>query len=80
MRFNFIHNDSIKTFNDVTRHVEFEEDQLHAEKPVNEAFISETKMRGAYGSKYKRVRVRVPRAKLEEEEEEAGCSWDHTAK
>jgi hypothetical protein len=37
-------------------------------------------MRGAYGSKYKRVRVRVPRAKLEEEEEEAGCSWDHTAK
>jgi len=40
-------------------------------------------MRGAYGSKYKRVSVRVPRAKLEEEEEEeeeAGCSWDHTAK
>ena len=33
-----------------------EEDRLHAEKPVNEAFISEIKMRGAYDSKYKKCK------------------------
>jgi len=49
---NLAHNDNIKTFYDVARHVELEEDRLHAEKLINEAFISETKMRDAYGSKY----------------------------
>jgi len=52
MRVNLTHNDNIKTFYDVTRHVELEEDRLHVEKPINEAFISETKMCDAYGSKY----------------------------
>jgi hypothetical protein len=30
MHINLIHNDNIKTFDDVARHVELEEDQLHA--------------------------------------------------
>jgi len=61
MRVNLTHNDNIKTFDDVACHVELEEDQLHAEKPINEAFISETKMHGAYGSKYKRGKVKGPK-------------------
>ena len=61
MRFNLIHNNNIKTFDDVARHVKLEEDQLHAEKPINEAFISETKVRGAYGSKFKRGRAKGPK-------------------
>jgi hypothetical protein len=58
---NFTHNDNIKTFDDVAHHVELEEDRFHAEKPINEAFISETKMRGAYGSKYKRGKAKGPK-------------------
>jgi len=58
MRVNLTHNDNIKTFDDVACHVELEEDRLHAEKPINEAFISETKMRGAYGSNYKRGKAK----------------------
>jgi hypothetical protein len=54
MRVNLTHNDNIKTFDDVARHVELEEDRLQAGKLINEAFISETKMRGAYDSKYKK--------------------------
>ena len=34
MRVNLTHNDNIKTFDDVTRHVKLEEDRLLAEKPV----------------------------------------------
>jgi hypothetical protein len=41
---NFTHNNNIKTFNDVAHHVELQEDRLLTEKPVNEAFIFETKM------------------------------------
>jgi hypothetical protein len=58
MRVNLTHNDNFKTFDDVARHVELEEDRLHAEKPINEAFISETKMRGAYDSKYKKGKAK----------------------
>jgi hypothetical protein len=54
MRVNLTHNDNIKTFDDVARHVELEEDRFHAKKPINKAFIFETKMRGAYDSKYKK--------------------------
>jgi len=54
MRVNLTSNDNIKIFDDVARHVELEEDQLLTKKPVNEAFIFETKMRGAYGSKHKK--------------------------
>ena len=32
---NLTHNDNIRTFDDVTRHVELEEDRLHADKPIN---------------------------------------------
>ena len=45
MRVNLTHNDNIKTFDDVARHIELEEDQLRAEKPINETFMSETKIR-----------------------------------
>jgi hypothetical protein len=61
MSVNLTHNDNIKTFDDVAHHVELEEDRLHAEKPINEAFISETKMRGAYGSKYKKSKAKGPK-------------------
>ena len=61
MRVNLTHNDNIKTFDDVDRHVELEEDRLHAEKLINEVFISKTKMRGAYGSKYKRGKAKGPK-------------------
>jgi len=54
MYVNLTHNDNIKTFNDVARHVKREEDWLHNKKPVNKAFISETKMCEVYGSKYKK--------------------------
>jgi ligand-binding SRPBCC domain-containing protein len=49
---NITYNDNIKIFDDVAHHVELEENRLHAEKPVNKAFISETNICGAYDSKY----------------------------
>jgi hypothetical protein len=61
MRVNLTHNDNIKTFDDVARHVELEEDRLQAGKLINEAFISETKMRGAYGSKYTKGKAKGPK-------------------
>jgi hypothetical protein len=39
MRVNLTHNDSIKKFEDVARHVELEEDRLMAEKGVEEAYL-----------------------------------------
>ena len=42
---NFTYNDNIKTFDNVVYHVEFEEDQLLTEKPVQEAFMIENKSR-----------------------------------
>ena len=53
MRANLTHNENIKTFDDVARHVELEEDRLLSEKPANEAFITESKSRGAKGSRRK---------------------------
>jgi len=61
MRVNFTHNDNIKTFDDVAHHVELKKGWFHAEKPVNEAFISETKMRGAYDSKYEKGNGKGPK-------------------
>jgi len=61
MRVNLTHNDNIKTFDDVAHHVELQKDRLHAEKPVNEAFISETKMRATYDSKYKKGNGKGPK-------------------
>ena len=43
IRVNLIHNDSIKTFDDVARHVELEKDRLLAENPVQEASMTENK-------------------------------------
>ena len=53
MRVNLIHNDNIKTFDDVAHHVELE-DRLLAEKLVQKAFMSENKSRRAQGFKFKR--------------------------
>ena len=39
----FTHNDNIKTFDDVARHVELEEDRLLAKKLVQEAFMTKNK-------------------------------------
>jgi len=61
MRVNLTHNDNIKTFDDVARHVELEEDRLHAKKPINEVFIFKTKMCGAYGFKYKKGKAKGPK-------------------
>jgi len=66
MSVNLTYNDNLKTFDDVAHHVELEEDRLHAEKPINKAFISETKMRGAYGSKYKKGKAKGPKYAREE--------------
>jgi hypothetical protein len=54
MYVNLTNHNNIKTFDDVARHVELEEDRLYAKKPINEAFIFETMMRRAYNSKYKK--------------------------
>ncbi|KAB5569135.1 hypothetical protein DKX38_002928 [Salix brachista] len=58
MRVNLTHNDNIKKIDDVAHHIELEKDRLHAEKPINEVFMSETKMHGTYGSKYKMGEVK----------------------
>ena len=50
MRVNLTHDDNIKTFDDVARHVELEEDHLFIEKLVQKAFMTENKSRGAQGS------------------------------
>ena len=47
MRVNLTHNDNIKTFDNVARHVKLEEDRLLAKKPVQKAFMTENKSRGA---------------------------------
>ena len=51
MRVNLTHNGKIKTFGDVTRHVELEEDRLLIEKHVQKAFMTENKSRGTQGSR-----------------------------
>ena len=37
------HNDNIKTFDDVARHIELEKDRVLAEKPIQEAFMTKNK-------------------------------------
>jgi hypothetical protein len=58
---NLTYNDNIKIFDDVAHHVELEENRLHAEKPVNKAFISETNMCGLYDFKYKKGKSKGPK-------------------
>ena len=45
---NLTHNDNIKTFDDVARHIELEEDCLLADKPYGEAYMTESKKIGAF--------------------------------
>ena len=63
MRVNLTHNDNIKTFDDVARHVELEEDLLFAEKPVQEVFMTENKSRGAQGSGRNKGKGKGPQGK-----------------
>ena len=63
---NLTHNDNIKTFDDVARHVELEEDHLFAEKPIQEAFMIENKShksRGAQGSGRNKGKGKGPQGK-----------------
>ena len=48
------HNDNIKTFDDVGRHVELEEDRLLVDKPYEEAYMIESKKIGAFDSGQKK--------------------------
>ena len=47
MHVNLTHYENIKTFDDVARHVELEEDRLFAEKPIQKAFMIKSKSRRA---------------------------------
>ena len=50
LRINLTHNDNIKTFDDVARHVEQEEDRLLVDKPVRWAYMIESKKFRAFGT------------------------------
>ena len=43
LHINLTHNDNIKTFDDVAKHVELEEDRLLADKPFREGYMIEFK-------------------------------------
>ena len=59
LRINLTHNDNIKTFDDVARHVELEEDCLLTDKPYGEAFMTESKKVRAYGLGRKKWKGKV---------------------
>ena len=63
MRVNLIHNNNIKTFDDVAHHVELEKDRLLAEKPVQEAFMTKNKSREAQGSGRNKGKSKSPQSK-----------------
>ena len=65
MYVNLTHNDNIKTCDDVARHVELEEDRRLIEKHVQEAFMTENKLRGAQGFGCNKGKVRVLKEKEE---------------
>ena len=67
MHVNLTHNDNIKTFDDVARQVELEEDRFLAEKPDQEAFMTENKSRGAQGSGRNKGKGKGPKGKGENE-------------
>ena len=54
MRVNLTYNESIKTFDDVARHVELEEEQLLSEPPTEEAFVAGLSSKKRSGLKRKR--------------------------
>ena len=54
LRINLTHNDNIKTFDGLSQHVELEEDCLLADKPVGQAYMTESKKFGAFGTAWKK--------------------------
>ena len=54
LRINLTHNDNIKTFDDVARHVELEEDRLLNDKLVRQAYMTRSKKFGASGTGQKK--------------------------
>ena len=50
LRINLTHNDNIKTFVDVARHVELEEDHLLTNKSSRQAYMSESNKVGSFGT------------------------------
>ena len=67
MHVNLTHNDNIKTFDDVARHVELKENRLLVKKPVQEAFMIENKSRGAQGSGRNKGKGKGPKGNGENE-------------
>ena len=63
MHVNLTHNDNIKTFDDVARHVELEGDRLLAEKPVQEAFMNKNKSQGVQGFRHNKDKGKGPQGK-----------------
>ena len=53
------YNDNIKTFDDDVRHVKLEEDCLLANKPYEEAYMTESKKIGAFGLGQKKWKCKV---------------------
>ena len=47
MHVKLTHNDNIKIFDDVARHVKLEKDRLFIKKMIHKAFMTETKLRRA---------------------------------
>ncbi|GAB2284052.1 hypothetical protein Dimus_039641 [Dionaea muscipula] len=60
MRVNLTHNDLIRTFDDVSRHLEMEEDRLIEDKPATEAHMVSTSQRGALSFRRRKGRQFAP--------------------
>ena len=56
---NLTHNENIKTFDDIARHVELEEDRFLTFKPYGEAYMTESKKIRASGSGRKEWKGKV---------------------
>ena len=54
LKVNLIHNDNIKTFSDVARHVELEDERLGAAKAASNAFMAESSGKDSSGFKSKK--------------------------
>ena len=50
MKVNLTHNESIKTFNNIARHVELEDERLGVAKIQGQAFVAESNSLKASGS------------------------------
>ena len=53
MKINMTHNDNIKTFDDIARHLELEDERLEAAKSSGQAYVAESNPRRASGFKRK---------------------------